>query len=46
MGINFQFDGDTTVPLGGCRQRSHGREKLLHAFDNYIELKTTWVEFS
>ena len=34
------------VPFGGFKQSGHGRDKSMHAFDKYTELKTTWVELS
>jgi gamma-glutamyl-gamma-aminobutyraldehyde dehydrogenase len=34
---------DITVPFGGYRQSGNGRDKSLHAFDKYTELKTTWI---
>jgi 4-guanidinobutyraldehyde dehydrogenase/NAD-dependent aldehyde dehydrogenase len=40
-----QYDGDDiTVPFGGVRQSGNGRDKSLHAFDKYTELKTTWIQ--
>lgn len=45
MGINNYFGGDMTVPFGGFKQSGNGRDKSLHAFDDYTELKTTWIEF-
>ncbi|MBB3166989.1 aldehyde dehydrogenase [Simiduia aestuariiviva] len=45
MGINNYFGGDMTVPFGGFKQSGNGRDKSMHAFDDYTELKTTWVEF-
>jgi len=44
MGINNYFGGDITVPFGGFKQSGNGRDKSLHAFDDYTELKTTWIE--
>ncbi len=44
MGINNYFGGDVTVPFGGFKQSGNGRDKSMHAFDDYTELKTTWVE--
>ncbi len=46
MGINNYFGGDITVPFGGFKQSGNGRDKSMHAFDDYTELKTTWIEFS
>jgi 4-guanidinobutyraldehyde dehydrogenase/NAD-dependent aldehyde dehydrogenase len=45
MGINNYFGGDITVPFGGFKQSGNGREKSMHAFNDYTELKTTWIEF-
>jgi gamma-glutamyl-gamma-aminobutyraldehyde dehydrogenase/4-guanidinobutyraldehyde dehydrogenase/NAD-dependent aldehyde dehydrogenase len=40
-----QYDGDDiTVPFGGYKQSGNGRDKSLHAFDKYTELKTTWIQ--
>ena len=44
MGINNYFGGDVTVPFGGFKQSGNGRDKSMHAFDDYTELKTTWIE--
>jgi acyl-CoA reductase-like NAD-dependent aldehyde dehydrogenase len=46
MGINNYFGGDITVPFGGFKQSGNGRDKSMHAFDDYTELKTTWIEFA
>ncbi len=45
MGINNYFGGDVTVRFGGFKQSGNGRDKSMHAFDDYTELKTTWIEF-
>ena len=45
MGINNYFGGDITVPFGGFKQSGNGRDKSFHAFNDYTELKTTWIEF-
>ena len=45
MGINNYFGGDITVPFGGFKQSGNGRDKSIHAFGDYTELKTTWIEF-
>jgi gamma-glutamyl-gamma-aminobutyraldehyde dehydrogenase/4-guanidinobutyraldehyde dehydrogenase/NAD-dependent aldehyde dehydrogenase len=34
---------DITVPFGGYKQSGIGRDKSLHAFDKYTEMKTTWL---
>lgn len=41
--INCYDADDTTVPFGGFGQSGNGRDKSLHAFDKYTELKTTWI---
>ncbi|PRD69152.1 aldehyde dehydrogenase PuuC [Malikia spinosa] len=41
--VNQYNDDDITVPFGGFRQSGIGRDKSLHAFDKYTELKTTWI---
>jgi acyl-CoA reductase-like NAD-dependent aldehyde dehydrogenase len=46
MGINNYFGGDITVPFGGFKQSGNGRDKSIHAFHDYTELKTTWIEFN
>lgn len=45
MGVNNYFGGDITVPFGGFKQSGNGRDKSMHAFDDYTELKTTWIEY-
>jgi acyl-CoA reductase-like NAD-dependent aldehyde dehydrogenase len=42
--INCYDSADFTVPWGGFKQSGNGREKSLHAFDEYTGLKTTWIE--
>jgi acyl-CoA reductase-like NAD-dependent aldehyde dehydrogenase len=29
----------------GFKQSGNGRDKSIHAFHDYTELKTTWIEF-
>ena len=41
--VNQYNDDDITVPFGGFRQSGIGRDKSLHAFNKYTELKTTWI---
>jgi gamma-glutamyl-gamma-aminobutyraldehyde dehydrogenase/4-guanidinobutyraldehyde dehydrogenase/NAD-dependent aldehyde dehydrogenase len=41
--VNQYDEDDITVPFGGYRQSGVGRDKSLHAFDKYTELKTTWI---
>ena len=44
--VNSYDDDDITVPFGGFKQSGNGRDKSLHAFDKYTELKTTWIKLS
>jgi acyl-CoA reductase-like NAD-dependent aldehyde dehydrogenase len=44
--VNCYDADDITVPFGGYKQSGLGRDKSLHAFDKYTELKTTWIEFA
>lgn len=41
--VNTYGGTDITVPLGGFRQSGFGRDKSLHAFDGYSDLKTAWI---
>jgi acyl-CoA reductase-like NAD-dependent aldehyde dehydrogenase len=41
--VNQYDEDDITVPFGGYKQSGVGRDKSLHAFDKYTELKTTWI---
>ncbi len=41
--VNCYDEDDITVPFGGYKQSGNGRDKSLHAFDKYTELKTTWI---
>ena len=41
--VNTYGGADITVPLGGFRQSGFGRDKSLHAFDSYTDLKTAWI---
>ena len=34
----------TAAPFGGFKQSGNGRDKSLHAFDKYTELKATWIK--
>lgn len=42
--VNQYDEDDITVPFGGYKQSGNGRDKSLHAFDKYTELKTTWMK--
>lgn len=44
--VNCYDEDDITVPFGGYKQSGNGRDKSLHAFDKYTELKTTWIRLS
>lgn len=44
--VNQYDEDDITVPFGGVRQSGNGRDKSLHAFDKYTELKTTWLRIA
>ncbi|GIU22372.1 aldehyde dehydrogenase [Shewanella schlegeliana] len=41
--INHYDGGDMTAPFGGYKQSGNGRDKSLHAFDKYTEIKATWL---
>lgn len=42
--INAYDAADLTVPFGGFKQSGFGRDKSLHALENYEQLKTTWID--
>lgn len=44
--VNSYDEDDMTVPFGGYKQSGNGRDKSLHAFDKYTELKTTWIRIA
>jgi len=44
--VNCYDADDITVPFGGYKQSGQGRDKSLHAFDKYTELKTTWIDLA
>ena len=44
--VNDVNGGDITVPFGGYKQSGIGRDKSLHAFDKYSQLKTTYIVVS
>ncbi len=44
--VNCYDADDITVPFGGFKQSGFGRDKSLHAFHKYTELKTTWLDLS
>jgi len=41
--VNSYDEDDITVPFGGFKQSGNGRDKSLHAFEKYTELKTTLI---
>ena len=45
-GIEVQGDPTDTVvvPFGGRKQSGNGRDKSLHAFEKYTEVKATWIK--
>ncbi|MGE4246009.1 MAG: aldehyde dehydrogenase [Parvibaculaceae bacterium] len=44
VNINNTDGGDITAPFGGYKQSGIGRDKSLHAFDKYTQLKHTYVQ--
>ncbi len=44
--VNYWDGGDMTAPFGGYKQSGNGRDKSLHAFDKYTELKATWIKLA
>jgi 4-guanidinobutyraldehyde dehydrogenase/NAD-dependent aldehyde dehydrogenase len=42
--INQWDGGDMTAPFGGFKQSGNGRDKSLHAFNKYTEIKATWIK--
>ena len=47
VSINCYSEGDITTPFGGYKQSGFGgRDKSLHAHDQYTELKTIWIDVS
>jgi 4-guanidinobutyraldehyde dehydrogenase / NAD-dependent aldehyde dehydrogenase len=44
--VNCYDAEDITVPFGGFKQSGFGRDKSLHAFEKYTELKTTWIDLT
>src|SRR5689334_4261371 len=41
--VNTYGGADITVPLGGFKQSGFGRDKSLHAFAEYTDLRTAWI---
>ena len=44
--INYWDGGDMTAPFGGYKQSGNGRDKSLHAFEKYTEVKATWINLA
>ncbi|TRX57835.1 aldehyde dehydrogenase [Thalassomonas sp. M1454] len=42
--VNQWDGGDMTAPFGGFKQSGNGRDKSLHAFKKYTEVKATWMK--
>jgi acyl-CoA reductase-like NAD-dependent aldehyde dehydrogenase len=42
--INAFDHTSVNAPFGGYKQSGFGRDKSLHAFEEYTQLKTTWLE--
>ncbi|WP_223502633.1 MULTISPECIES: aldehyde dehydrogenase [unclassified Pseudomonas] len=42
--VNLYDGGDMMAPFGGFKQSGNGRDKSLHAFDKYTEIKATWIQ--
>lgn len=43
--INSYGDDDITVPFGGIKESGIGKDKSIFAFNEYCNLKTTWMKF-
>ena len=41
--INCYDYGDLSLPFGGYKQSGIGRDKSLHALENYTQFKMTWI---
>jgi acyl-CoA reductase-like NAD-dependent aldehyde dehydrogenase len=41
--VNCYDLGDVSLPVGGYKQSGFGRDKSLHALDNYTQLKGTFI---
>lgn len=42
--VNTYDQTSPVTPFGGFKESGIGRDRSLHAFDKYTEIKTTWVE--
>lgn len=43
--INSYGDDDNMIPFGGVKESGLGKDKSIYAFDEYSNLKTTWMNF-
>jgi 4-(gamma-glutamylamino)butanal dehydrogenase len=44
VSVNCYGEGDVTIPFGATKQSGFGgRDNDLEAFDQYTEVKTTWI---
>ena len=42
--VNTYGGPGITVPLGGVRQSGNGHDKSMHALNQYLNLKTAWMQ--
>ena len=42
--VNTYDRTSPVTPFGGYKQSGIGRDRSLHAFDKYTEMKTTWID--
>lgn len=43
--INSYGDDDNMAPFGGIKESGLGKDKSIYSFDEYTDLKTTWMHF-
>ncbi len=47
VSVNCYGEGDITTPFGGYKESGFvGRDKSIHAHDQYTQLKTIWMQLS
>jgi acyl-CoA reductase-like NAD-dependent aldehyde dehydrogenase len=44
--VNCFDASDVTVPFGGFKESGNGRDKSLHALEQYEQLKTVWLDLN
>jgi acyl-CoA reductase-like NAD-dependent aldehyde dehydrogenase len=44
--VNGDDMGDVSLPHGGYKQSGTGRDYSVHAFDNWTQLKTTYINLA